>query len=111
MQGMQDTFVCLICLLEPLSDQRPTACWTVQVAEELMTALDVSGDGQIDHNEFIAACIDHYQLLTDHTLTAIFGEPGLPLHPLCPAVASTRAYACWTSHAGVRYLLCGPRAG
>ena len=39
-----------------------------------MLALDVSGDGQIDHNEFIAACADHYQLLTDHTLSAIFGK-------------------------------------
>ena len=53
-----------------------------------MTALDVSGDGQIDHNEFIAACIDHYQLLTDHTLTAIFGGPAAFLHPLRPTAAS-----------------------
>ena len=72
-----------------------------QVAEELMTALDVSGDGQIDHNEFIAACIDHYQLLTDHTLTAIFGEPAAFLHPLCPTAASPpQLVQVGTSHAG-----------
>ena len=57
-------------------------------------ALDVSGDGQIDHNEFIAACIDHYQLLTDHTLTAIFGKAHALQQEMMPWLAECREPEC-----------------
>lgn len=44
-------------------------------ADGIMAALDVSGDGEINYSEFLAAVCDHQRMLADHTLAGIFGEP------------------------------------
>ncbi|KAK9797807.1 hypothetical protein WJX73_009571 [Symbiochloris irregularis] len=43
-------------------------------AVNIMAALDVSGDGEIDYMEFLAAVCDHQRMLADHTLAGIFAH-------------------------------------
>jgi len=39
-----------------------------------MNALDVSGDGFIEYQEFLAAVVDRQRTLTDHTIAEMFGR-------------------------------------
>lgn len=44
------------------------------LAQELLGALDLSGDGCLDYHEFLAAALDRQRMLTDHTIAEMFGQ-------------------------------------
>ena len=44
-----------------------------RAAQAVMAALDVSGDGFIEYQEFLAAVLDRQQTLTDQTIAEMFG--------------------------------------
>ena len=75
-------------------------------ADGIMAALDVSGDGEINYTEFIAAVCDHQRMLADHTLAGIFGElaakqpspwacePAVFAQQLCCCLHAAFGYPC-----------------